>query len=202
MDREDIHRFIRENTPLVICFCVPLVILFIVLTFQAAQRAAIKDPQFGAVFVTNYDGFSRHRPYDVLVEHGKLVVEKMPADPRPEIPPPDYSVKPLIFFFDNRTQNVTLLNIDFNKVAPNDRIVSPDITAINNKPLVTSRLSPDGYMFSYRVGRAEKLVAGLFKSSVSHQGYAVYKNSKIIPLVYGGKRVINPQFLAWVDTSP
>ncbi|MBU0800409.1 MAG: hypothetical protein KKA05_05330, partial [Alphaproteobacteria bacterium] len=93
------------------------------------------------------------------------------------------------------------LEIDFNKVAPNNKVVDDDITAINRWPLLTERVSPDGYMFSYRTGKADALVAGLFSSSYYHQGYAIYKGSKIINIIYGGKRIADPQFLAWIDAG-
>jgi hypothetical protein len=72
---------------------------------------------------------------------------------------------------------------------------------INLYPLSTERVSGDGYMFSYRTGKADAMVAGLFSSSIYHQGHAIYKGSKIINVVYEGKRVVDPQFLAWVDVG-
>lgn len=200
MDRDELRTLIKDNFPLFIAFCVPLVLLFLFLTAQSINRALIRNPEYSAVFVADYDGFARYKPYTVLVEHGQLVIERNRPEPGSDREL-DYSRTPSIFLFDNRTLSTRRLNIDFNNVAPNHKIVSPEITAINKNPLLTERVSPDGYMFSYRAGKAETMVAGLFKSSFHHQGYAIYKGGKIINIVYGGKRITDPQFLAWVDTS-
>lgn len=201
MDRDQIIAFAKENIPLLIGFSIPLVLLFLFLTVQSINRAIIRNPEYSAVFVADYDGFSRYKPYTVLVEHGKLVIEKNRPEPG-STHPLDYSKVPSIFYFDHKTLQTKRLNIDFNNVAPNNKILSDELNEINRYPLLTERASPDGYMFSYRSGKADAMVAGLFNSSFYHQGYAIYKGSKIINIVYGGKRITDPQFLAWVESGP
>lgn len=200
LERDDIIRFIRENFPLFIGFCIPLVLLFLFLTIQSINRAIIRDPQYGAVFVADYFPFDRYKPYTVLIERGKLIIEKNKPEPGSTIPL-DYSKVPSLFYFDPSTMKTRKLNIDFNKTAPNGKIIGPELSMINQHPLSTERVSGDGYMFSYRSGKADAMVAGLFSSSFYHQGHAIYKGSKIINIVYEGKRVVDPQFLAWVEVS-
>lgn len=198
MDRDQKTSFIRENTPLLIGFSIPLLIFCAVMLFQSISRSIIHDPAYSAVFVADYDAFNRYKPYTVLVEHGKLVIEKNLPEPDSERVP-DYSKKPSIYYFDHKTKQTRRLDIDFDNVAPNNYIVSPELSAINRRPLLTERLSPDGYMFSYRSGKADAMVAGLFNSSFQHQGYAIYKGGKIINITHNGKRIADPQFLAWID---
>ena len=200
VEREDVIAFIKDNYLLFIGFCIPLVIFFLFMLVQSINRSIIDDPEYGAIFVADYDSFSRYKPYTVLVEHGKLVIEKNRPEPGSEREL-DYTKHPAVFFFDNRTLATRRLNIDFSKVAPNNKIISKEIDELNRKPMTTDRVSPDGYMFSYRTGKADAMVAGLFNSSFQHQGHAIYKGSKIINIVYEGKRITDPQFLAWVDTS-
>jgi hypothetical protein len=197
IDNDELKSLIRENFPLVIGFSIPLVIFAIVMIVSAVNRAIIEDPQYSAVFVTNYNQFDRYKPYTVLVEHNKLVIEKNKPEPGSDHML-DYNQTPLIFLFDHTTLGTRLLSIDFNNVA-NDKVVSPDLTALNSHELITDRLSPDGYIFSFRTGKAE---SGLFSASFFHQGYAVYKGSKIINILYNGRRIPDPQFLAWVDNGP
>jgi hypothetical protein len=200
LEREDIIRLIRENFPLFIGFCIPLILLFLFLTVQSINRAIIRDPQFAAVFVADYFPYDRYKPYTVLVEHGKLVIEKNKPEPGSNVPL-DYSKVPSLFFFDPSTLKTRKMNINFNNVTPTGKISDPELTMINSHPLSTERISGDGYMFSYRTGKADAMVAGLFSSSFYHQGHAIYKGSKIINIVYEGKRVVDPQFLAWVEVS-
>lgn len=201
MDRDQIKAFARENIPLLIGFSIPLILLFLFLTIQSINRAIIRNPAYSAVFVADYDAFSRYKPYTVLVEHGKLVIKKNQPEPG-STQSLAYDKHPALFYFDHKTLQTKRLQIDFNNVAPNDKILSPEIDEINRYPLLTERLSPDGYMFSHRSGKADAMVAGLFKKSFYHQGYAIYKGGKIINIIYGGKRITDPQFLAWVDSDP
>lgn len=200
LEREQIIAFIKENFPLFIGFCIPLVLLFIFLLAQSINRAIIRDPVYGAVFVADYFPYDRYKPYTVLIEHGKLVIEKNKPEPGSNVPL-DYSKVPSLFFFDPATMKTRKLNIDFNSLTPNGKVIGPEMTMINSHPLSTERLSGDGYMFSYRAGKADAMVAGLFSSSFYHQGHAIHKGSKIINIVYEGKRVVDPQFLAWVEVT-
>lgn len=193
MDNDELKSLIRENFPVVIGFCIPLVLFGLIMAINIVNRAIIDDPQYSAVFVINYNAFDRYKPYTVLVEHNKLVIQKNQPEPESthEL---DYSQKPTIFLFDHTTMNSRPLEIDFNMVA-NNKIVSPDITLVNSHNLSQERLSPDGYTFGFRTGKTE---SSLFSAGYFHQGFAIYKGSKIINITYNGRRIPNPQFLAWV----
>lgn len=200
MEPDRLRTLIKENLPLFIGFCIPLVLLFLFLTFQSINRAIIRDPLYGAVFVADYFPFDRYKPYTVLVEHGKLVVQRNKPEPGSDVAL-DYSKTPNIFFFDPATLSTRRLNIDFSKATANGHVLSREIDMINGYPLTIDRLSPDGYMFSYRAGKADAMVAGLFSSSFYHQGHAIYKGGKIFNIIHNGKRIADPQFLAWVETG-
>ena len=76
--------------------------MFLFLTIQSINRAIIRDPVYGAVFVADYFPSDRYKPYTVLIEHGKLVIKKNQPEPGSNIPL-DYSQVPSLFFFDPAT---------------------------------------------------------------------------------------------------
>lgn len=197
----NLSKMIRENLPLFIGFCIPLVILFVFLTFQSINKSIIRDPLYGAVFVADYFPDDRYKPYTVLVEHGKLVIQRNKPEPG-SVVQPDYTKMPSLFYFDPKTLQTRYMNIGFKDISQSGRVLSPEIDMVNAyQPLIAERVSPDGYIFSYRAGMAENKVAGVVSSSFYHQGHAIYKGGKIINIVYGGRRVLDPQFLAWVNVS-
>lgn len=187
--------FLKENFVIVIGISLPLVLMAVFFLAGQSAKTLVDDPQYDALFVTNYNAHWEGQPWEIEVENGRLEISYEPDEDDQH-----HYGKPQIYIVDHETQRVELLDIDFDDIKEGKQVAALD--ALNKKKLLEQAESPDGYRFEpyYRGGHGG-IMGDLFGFGRSRYTYALVKEPRTIP-VKGPQRMYGATFLAWIDEEP
>ncbi len=186
-------RFLRENYALVAGIALPLILIAVFFFAGRASVMGIDDPQYDAVFATNYAPRATNNAYALSTDRGKLVIRPLPE---PNDGRYRNRVPPEIYRFDHRTGRARQIDIDFRNVV-DGRVADPDLEALNEKGLITDAVAPDGYEFEYSGSGGRGLFSEIFGGSRYRSRYVLRKGARRVPII-GPRNYYAAHFIGWV----
>jgi hypothetical protein len=173
----------------------PLALIAVFLLAGRASVMTVPDPQYDAVFATNYFPQSTNYPYRIGIDDGKLSIRVRP--PKEGIRPRHYR-EPVIYVFDHKALYAKKVDIDFGNVVAG-KVRDPELDALNRKRINSDPISPDGYIFERNPRRGGGLFAGLFGWRYNRSYHVLKKGVRTVPVV--GPQAISiysSHFIGWV----
>ena len=186
-------QFFKNNYALLMGIVLPLALIAVFFLAGKASVVAVPDPQYDAVFATNYSSRGSNNLYRIGTDDGKLYIRlrslKKGTQPR-------YRREPVIYLFDHKTLFAREIDIDFDNVV-DGKVKDPELDALNRKRINPNPLSPDGYTFERNSRSGSGLFAGLFGSRRNRSYHVLRKGVRTVPVV-GGKSIYSAHFIGWV----
>lgn len=186
-------RFLRENYALLAGVALPLILIAIFFVAGRASVMGIADPQYDAVFAVNYTPRATGNPFTIGTDKGKVVIRARP--PRKDGRFRNLTA-PTLYVFDHRTKRAREIDIDFDNVVDGE-VRDPDLTALNQKGLITDALAPDGYEFHYTGSGDYGLFSSIFGGRRHRSRYVLKNGARRIP-VTGPRAFYTAHFIGWV----
>ena len=186
--------FFKQNYALVAGIVLPLALIAVFFMAGKASVITVPDPQYDAVFATNYHPNVSNRPYRIGTDDGNLTIRLRP--------PKDgtrrrHQRRPVIYVFDHKTLYAKKIDIDFDNVV-DGKVADPDLDVLNRKRINPDPVSPDGYTFERNVRSGGGLFAGLFGwRRYNRSRYVLKKGVRSIP-VKGTQAIYSAHFIGWV----
>ena len=188
------RRFFKQNYALVMGIVLPLALIAVFFLAGKASVMSVPDPQYDAVFASNYSPRGSNYPYRIGIDDGKLYIRVRPTK---EGTKPRQVVEPIIYVFDHKTHYAKKVDIDFDNVV-DGKVRDPELDALNRKRINSDPVSPDGYAFERNPRSGNGLFAGIFGWRRHNRTYYVLRSGVRTVPVLGPQPIYTSHFIGWV----
>ena len=188
--------FLKENLALAAGVTLPLVLVLIFFVAGQVSKTTAPPMKYDLIFATDYTPHYAYQSHKIMVEDEKLVIKYTPPKDEDDN---RYRRTPKLYKFDHETHYASLIDIDWDNVE-DGYVKDPDLDALNQKQIIKSQESPDGYTLEYHYSHGSGILGELFTYRHRRTRYAVKNGAFAIPL-NGAESFYNAQFIAWTGNE-